>query len=72
MKAYKQYIGEDAEEADEDVEEDVTDRLKDLDPKNPVNIPAYQRKAKSGDSAQAAKKEGIEETADILKLAGLK
>jgi cobalamin biosynthesis protein CobT len=76
MKEYKQFIGEGDEEKpgkEEDMDEDVTDRLKDLDPKNPVNIPAYQRKAKSGDSAQAAKntKESVE-TADILKLAGLK
>lgn len=35
--------------------EGIEDRLKDLDPKNPVNIPAYQRKAQSGDSAQAAR-----------------
>lgn len=35
--------------AKEDVEEGIEDRLKDLDPKNPVNIPAYQRKAASGD-----------------------
>jgi len=72
MKEYKQFIGEDAEE-DEDMEEGIEDRLKDLDPKNPVNVPAYQRKAASGDSASAAKntKESIE-TADILKLAGLK
>jgi len=35
--------------------ESVEDRLKDLDPKNPVNIPAYKRKAASGDSASAAK-----------------
>lgn len=65
MKAYKQFIGEGDEEKpgkEEDMDEDVTDRLKDLDPKNPVNIPAYQRKAKSGDSAQAARKESVEET----------
>jgi hypothetical protein len=42
-------------ESDDDVDEGIEDRLKDLDPKNPVNIPAYQRKAKSGDSAAAAK-----------------
>ena len=76
MKEYKQFIGEGDEEKpgkEEDMDEDVTDRLKDLDPKNPVNVPAYQRKAKSGDSAQAAKntRESVE-TADILKLAGLK
>ena len=34
--------------------EGVEDRLKDLDKTNPVNVPAYQRKAKSGDSAAAA------------------
>jgi hypothetical protein len=78
MKEYKAFIGESADEEmdeaadDEDMDEGIEDRLKDLDPKNPVNIPAYQRKAKSGDSAQAAKKESVEETADILKLAGLK
>lgn len=80
MKEYRQFIGESEEEEemdesadDEEMDEGVEDRLKDLDPKNPVNIPAYQRKAKSGDSAQAAKpKESVEETADILKLAGLK
>lgn len=79
MKEYKQFIGEGdeekpAKEDDEDeMEEGIEDRLKDLDPKNPVNVPAYQRKAASGDSASAAKntKESIE-TADILKLAGLK
>lgn len=72
MKDYKKFIGEETEE-DEDMDEGVEDRLKDLDPKNPVNIPAYKRKAASGDSASAAKntKESIE-TADILKLAGLK
>ena len=70
MSEYKSFIGEDK---DEDTEEGIEDRLKDLDPKNPVNIPAYKRKAASGDSASAAKntKESIE-TADILKLAGLK
>ena len=64
---------DEAAEDDEDMEEGIEDRLKDLDPKNPVNIPAYQRKAASGDSASAAKntKESVE-TADILKLAGLK
>lgn len=73
MKEYKSFIGEAEEETDEDMEEGIEDRLKDLDPKNPVNVPAYQRKAASGDSASAAKntKESIE-TADILKLAGLK
>jgi hypothetical protein len=79
MKEYKQFIGEGDEEKpgkeeDEDeMEEGIEDRLKDLDPKNPVNIPAYQRKAASGDSASAAKntRESVE-TADILKLAGLK
>lgn len=74
MKEYKSFIGESEEDAeDDDMEEGIEDRLKDLDPKNPVNIPAYQRKAASGDSASAAKntKESVEETADILKLAGL-
>jgi hypothetical protein len=73
MKEYKSFIGEAEEDDDEDMEEGIEDRLKDLDPKNPVNVPAYQRKAASGDSASAAKntKESIE-TADILKLAGLK
>ena len=53
-------------------EEGIEDRLKDLDPKNPVNIPAYQRKAASGDSAQSANRP--KESADmesILRLAGL-
>jgi hypothetical protein len=62
MKQYKQFIGESEEE--EDMEEGIEDRLKDLDPKNPVNIPAYQRKAKSGDSAEHARntKEGVDES----------
>ena len=49
--------------------EDIEDRLKDLDPKNPVNVPAYQRKAASGDSANAARntKEGATEKFDPLK-----
>ena len=74
MKEYKSFIGESEEvEEEDDMEEGIEDRLKDLDPKNPVNIPAYQRKAASGDSASAAKntKESLE-TNDILKLAGLK
>jgi len=76
MKEYKSFIGESEEveeEVEDDMEEGIEDRLKDLDPKNPVNMPAYQRKAASGDSATAAKntKESIE-TDDILKLAGLK
>jgi hypothetical protein len=75
MKEYKSFIGESEEEVEEedDMEEGIEDRLKDLDPKNPVNIPAYQRKAASGDSASAAKNtsEGAE-TNDILKLAGLR
>lgn len=49
---YKNFIGE---SEDDDMEEGIEDRLKDLDPKNPVNIPAYKRKAASGDSASAAK-----------------
>jgi hypothetical protein len=76
MQEYKQFIGESEEvEEDDDMEEGIEDRLKDLDPKNPVNIPAYQRKAASGDSASAAKntKESANESmADILKLSGLK
>ena len=53
-------------------EEGIEDRLKDLDPKNPVNIPAYQRKAASGDSAQAANRpKESAEMESILKLAGL-
>ena len=80
MKEYKSFIGESSEEEmyetadDEDMEEGIEDRLKDLDPKNPVNIPAYKRKAASGDSASAAKntKESANESmADILKLSGL-
>lgn len=43
------------QEEDAEMEEGIEDRLKDLDPKNPVNVPAYQRKAASGDSAEAAK-----------------
>jgi len=68
MKEYKAFIGE-SEETDEDMEEGIEDRLKDLDPKNPVNIPAYQRKAASGDSADAARntKEGATEKFDPLK-----
>ena len=80
MKEYKSFIGESEEEMDEaaeedDMEEGIEDRLKDLDPKNPVNIPAYKRKAASGDSASAAKntKESANESmADILKLSGLR
>jgi hypothetical protein len=79
MKEYKSFIGESKEEMDEtaeddDMEEGIEDRLKDLDPKNPVNIPAYKRKAASGDSASAAKntKESMNESIDILKLAGLR
>jgi hypothetical protein len=56
-------------------EQGIADRLKDLDPKNPVNIPAYQRKAASGDSASAArntKESANESMTDILKLSGLK
>jgi hypothetical protein len=56
-------------------EEGIEDRLKDLDPKNPVNIPAYQRKAASGDSASAARnteESANENMTDILKLSGLK
>jgi hypothetical protein len=74
MKEYKSFIGEAEEDSEEDMEEGIEDRLKDLDPKNPVNIPAYQRKAKSGDSAQAArntKESANESMADILKLSGL-
>ena len=79
MKEYKQFIGEAEEEEEmdesaddeEDMEEGIEDRLKDLDPKNPVNVPAYQRKAKSGDSAAAAKgmptKEGNAFTAKLAK-----
>lgn len=52
MKEYKKFIGE---AKDEETEEGIEDRLKDLDPKNPVNIPAYKRKAASGDSADAAR-----------------
>ncbi len=79
---YKKFVSERSEKdeemdegKDEETDEGIEDRLKDLDPKNPVNIPAYQRKAKSGDSAAAAKntREGVEESSDdILKLAGLK
>jgi hypothetical protein len=67
---YKKFIGESEEaEEDEDMEEGIEDRLKDLDPKNPVNIPAYKRKAASGDSADAARntKEGATEKFDPLK-----
>jgi len=82
MKEYKKFIGESseeemdeaAEEDDEEMEEGIEDRLKDLDPKNPVNIPAYKRKAASGDSADAVRntKEGANESmASMLKLAGL-
>jgi hypothetical protein len=56
-------------------EEGIEDRIGNLDPKNPVNIPAYQRKAASGDSASAArntKESANESMADILKLSGLK
>jgi len=56
-------------------EEGIEDRLKDLDPKNPVNIPAYQRRAASGDSASAARhteESANENMTDILKLSGLK
>ena len=65
MKEYKSFIGE----STEDMEEGIEDRLKDLDPKNPVNVPAYKRKAASGDSADAARntKEGADEKFDPLK-----
>jgi hypothetical protein len=73
---YKKFIGESEEaEDDEDMEEGIEDRLKDLDPKNPVNIPAYKRKAASGDSADAArntKESANESMSDILKLSGLR
>lgn len=77
MAEYKQFIGESVEEVeeDDDVEEGIEDRLKDLDPKNPVNIPAYKRKAASGDSADAVrntKENANESMADILKLSGLR
>lgn len=64
---YKKFVSE--SEEDEDMEEGIEDRLKDLDPKNPVNVPAYQRKAASGDSADAARntKEGATEKFDPLK-----
>lgn len=39
----------------QNLNEGIEDRIGDLDPKNPVNVPAYQRKAKSGDSAAAAR-----------------
>lgn len=80
MKEYKKFIGESSEDemdeaADEDeMEEGIEDRLKDLDPKNPVNIPAYKRKATSGDSADAVrntKESANESMAAMLKLAGL-
>jgi hypothetical protein len=81
MKEYKKFIGESSEEEmdeaaeDEDeMEEGIEDRLKDLDPKNPVNVPAYKRKAASGDSADAArntKENANESMAVMLKLAGL-
>ena len=76
MAEYKQFIGESVEEVeeDDDMEEGIEDRLKDLDPKNPVNVPAYKRKAASGDSADAVKntKESANESmAAMLKLAGL-
>lgn len=80
MAEYRQFIGEskkdvEMDESEEETDEGIEDRLKDLDPKNPVNIPAYQRKAKSGDSAAAAArsfKESADSADDILKLAGLK
>ena len=76
MKEYKSFIGESEEEVEEeeDMEEGIEDRLKDLDPKNPVNQPAYQRKAASGDSASAAntaKESANESMATMLRLAGL-
>jgi hypothetical protein len=52
MSEYQQFINE---SSDDDMEEGIEDRLKDLDPKNPVNIPAYKRKAASGDSADAVR-----------------
>ena len=67
---YKKFVSESEEsEEDEDMEEGIEDRLKDLDPKNPVNVPAYQRKAASGDSTDAARntKEGATEKFDPLK-----
>jgi hypothetical protein len=56
-------------------DEGIEDRLKDLDPKNPVNIPAYQRKAgeqgrqaapiKFADKIASAKKEVDEMLGDV-------
>ena len=69
MSEYKQFIGESEEVEEDDMEEGIEDRLKDLDPKDPVNIPAYKRKAASGDSADAVRntKEGANEKFDALK-----
>lgn len=49
-------------------EEGIEDRLKDLDPKNPVNIPAYQRKAAAQGGNRPKESAEME---SILKLAGL-
>jgi hypothetical protein len=65
---------DEAAEDEDEMEEGIEDRLKDLDPKNPVNVPAYKRKAASGDSADAArntKENANESMAVMLKLAGL-
>lgn len=56
---YKKFVGE----SRQGTEEGIEDRLKDLDPKNPVNVPAYQRKAASGDSAAAVR--NVRENADF-------
>jgi len=49
-------------------DEGIEDRLKDLDPKNPVNIPAYQRKAAAQGGNRPKESAEME---SILKLAGL-
>jgi hypothetical protein len=75
MKEYKAFIGE-SEETDKDMEEGIEDRVganpvpeKDPAKQNSFNTPAYQRKAASGDSADAARntKEGATEKFDPLK-----
>ena len=53
-------------------DEGIEDRLKDLDPKNPVNIPAYQRKAASSGSPVAARPGSTKKPGFANKIAGAK
>jgi hypothetical protein len=61
LKYAKEFYHRNYDKLQDPMDEGIEDRLKDLDPKNPVNIPAYQRKAQSGGPAQAVKQKGVEE-----------